>query len=336
MEVVAQAKKILLSGCMKEFVKAIYGQELRLLKDNGTEIQTNLTTAFRGASQVQSLGIGTSITGKHADVIITDDIVNIKDRISKAERDKTKTQYMELQNIKNRGGRFINTGTPWHKEDAISIMPNVTKYDCYHTNLITKEELSALRASMTDSLFAANYELQHIAESNAMFREPKFTSDTGAVNGGVGHVDAAYGGEDYTAYTIFRDAGETLYGFGKLWHKHVDDCLTDIKMEQQRHMAGTIACERNADKGYLAKELRRIGLIPRPYNEHMNKYLKIATYLRGEWQKIVWTEDTDPEFINQILDYSEDAEHDDAPDSAASNIRRIRQKTTYHNLDGGL
>ena len=32
---------------------------------------------------------------------------------------------------------------------------------------------------------------------------------------------------------------------------------------------------------------------------------------------------TDQEYINQICDYTEDAEHDDAPDSAASCLRLL-------------
>ena len=107
----------------------------------------------------------------------TEDIVNLKDRISKAERERTKTQYMELHNIKNRSGRFINTGTLWHKEDAISIMPNVRKYDGYSTGLIARDKLEELRQSMSDSLFAANYELKHIADKDAMFQNPQFTGD---------------------------------------------------------------------------------------------------------------------------------------------------------------
>jgi len=55
----------------------------------------------------------------------------------------------------------------------------------------------------------------------------------------------------------------------------------------------------------------------------MNKYLKISTYLRKHWKNIIFLEDTDPEYINEILDYTEDAEHDDSPDSAASIIRKL-------------
>ena len=85
------------------------------------------------------MGINGSITGKHFDRIFTDDIVNVQDRTSKAERDRTKIVYQELQNIRNRGGRIFNTGTPWHKEDCFSLMPNIERYDCYSTGLISKE-----------------------------------------------------------------------------------------------------------------------------------------------------------------------------------------------------
>lgn len=323
-EVLTQSQKIMKSGAMQKIVYDLYDTELQMLKENNSEIHTNLCTSTRGISQVLGLGIGTSITGKHADIVVTDDIVNLKDRISKAERERTKIQYMELQNIRNRGGRFINTGTPWHKEDAISIMPNVKRYDCYSTGLITRDKLEELRQSMSDSLFAANYELKHIADKDAMFQNPQFTKEGQLIYGGMAHIDAAYDGADGTAYTIFNKLSDgRIIGFGKRWDKHVDDCLGEISVYHKMLRAGSISCEKNADKGYLAKELRGLGYNVNPYDESMNKFVKISTYLRSNWKDIVWLEDTDPEYINEILDYSEFAEHDDSPDSAASLLRKI-------------
>ena len=236
-EVVAQARKILKSGAMGQIVFDLYETELKLLKENNSEIHTNLCTSTKGISQVVGLGIGTSITGKHADIVVTDDIVNLKDRISRAERERTKTQYMELQNIKNRSGRFINTGTPWHKEDAISIMPNVKKYDCYSTGLITRAKLEELRQSMSDSLFSANYELKHIADKDAMFKEPKFTADESLIYDGICHIDASYGGADGTAFTIIKERPDGSYiGFGKRWDRHVDECLSEIEIYRKRFL----------------------------------------------------------------------------------------------------
>lgn len=336
-EVMNQTAKILRTGAMREIARMLYGTDLILEKETANEIHTNLCTSTKGASQILGLGITTSITGKHADIVVTDDIVNIKDRISKAERERTKIQYMELQNIVNRGGRFINTGTPWHKEDAISLMPNVQKYDCYSTGLIDRQKLEQLRESMSDSLFAANYELKHIADANAMFTSPQFTDATGLIYGGLAHIDAAYGGEDSTAFTAFkRQPDGSLVGFGKRWEKHVDDCLPEILEIHKRLRLGSVACEKNADKGYLAKEMNKVGLPPFLYSETMNKFVKISTYLRKEWSNIRWLEETDPEYVNEILDYSEFAEHDDCPDSAASLIRRMETRATYNPVKGGI
>ena len=336
-EVISQTSKILKTAALQKVVSLLYGTDLIFEKDTANEINTNLNTSSKGASQLVGLGITTSITGKHADIVVTDDIVNIKDRISRAERERTKTQYMELQNIVNRGGRFINTGTPWHKEDAISLMPNVQRFDCYSTGLITREKLESLRHSMSDSLFAANYELKHIVDTNAMFKEPKFISDETLICGGLAHIDAAYDGEDSTAFTAFkRQSDGSLVGIGKIWRKHVDDCLPEIKAIHRRLLLGSVACEKNADKGYLAKELAAQGFLPFLYSETTNKFVKISTYLRREWDNIRWLEETDPDYINQILDYSEFAEHDDAPDSAASLIRRMEKEVRYNPVKGAL
>lgn len=337
-EIIKQTSKILQSDYFQFMIADLHDDiDFKFIKNTDSEISTNLPTSTRGASQLLGLGIGTSITGKHADIVITDDIVNLKDRISKAERERTKIQYMELQNICNRGGRFINTGTPWHKEDAISIMPNVKRYDCYSTGLITREKLEQLRQSMSDSLFAANYELKHIADKDAMFKNPKFTDEKELIYGGLSHIDAAYDGADGTAFTILNRLKDgRIIGFGKRWDKHVDDCLNEIGVYHKLLRAGSISCEKNADKGYLAKELRGLGYHVNPYSESMNKFLKISTYLRSNWGNITWLEDTDPEYINEILDYNEFAEHDDSPDSAASLIRKMETRAKYNPVKGGI
>lgn len=337
-EVMTQAQKILSSWVMQEITRALYGCYIVFNKSNNSEIHTNLCTSAKGVSQIVGLGIGTSITGKHADIVVTDDIVNLKDRISRAERERTKIQYMELQNVCNRGGRFINTGTPWHKDDAISGMPNVKRYDCYNTGLIARDKLEELRQSMSDSLFSANYELKHIADKDAMFKEPKFTAEENLLYNGIAHIDAAYDGADGTAFTVMHKLADgRIIGFGKRWDKHVDDCLADIAVYHERFHIGTIDCESNADKGYLRKEIRGMGLPVHGYHESMNKFVKISTYLRKNWKNIVWLEETDPEYINEILDYNEFASHDDSPDSAASLLRKMSRKNGVNtDFTGGL
>ena len=324
-EVIKLTNKILKAPVMQHIVKKIYSKELIFVEESSVSITTNLMTAPKGASQLLGAGIKTSLTGKHADLVFTDDIVNVKDRVSKAERDLIKLQYQELQNIKNRGGRIFNTGTKWHKQDAIEeLMPNKKIYNCYETGLINRETLEKIRQSMTPSLFAANYELKHIADEDALFKNPIFTKNNKLLENGIGHIDASYGGTDGTAFTIAKKQKDgKIIMLGKRWNKHVNLCLGEIKALYDFYKVGTLYCERNADKGYLKDELLKQEFVADDYYESMNKYIKISTYLLKEWNNIEWVEETDPDYINEVLDYTENAEHDDSPDSAASIVREL-------------
>ena len=330
-EMLGMVSKILRSQIMSDISNALYGHGLQIVTESQTHLSTNLWTSPMGAPQLLGMGIKSSITGKHAWYVITDDICNKDDRESRAERERTKRQYDELQNIRNRGGRIINLGTPWHKDDVFSKMPNIRKFDCYTTGLISKEKLEELRQSMAPSLFAANYELKHIASSEVIFETaPRFTDDATKLRDGVAHVDAAYGGNDYTAFTCGRRDwdNDMMYLYGKLWHKPVDKVMDQIIDESRRLMCEPIKCEDNGDKGFLKKEFFRRGAYAACYTEHMNKFIKIVTFLKKWWPKIVFLEGTDPEYIDQILDYTENAEHDDAADSAACVCRILEHG--YH------
>ena len=332
-EVIKQVQKILNDAHTQYIVQCIYGVNFKLTVQTANEISTNLSTDVKGSSQLIGIGTGGSLTGKHYDRIFTDDIINLQDRISKAERDRTKLVYQELQNIKNRDGRIFNTLTPWHKEDAAMLMPDPEKYDCYQTGLIDKEELEKIRQSMSPSLFAANYELQHIASENALFEtSPKFFNDPGKLRDGIAHIDAAYGGEDYTAFTCGKREGDVIYMYGKLWQNHIDTALERILEDCKRLMCAPIYCEDNGDKGFLGKEIRRLSpdTPVRIYHEKENKFAKIASFLRKWWNNIVWLEGTDAEYLAQVMDYTEDAEHDDAPDSAACVCRALDRLQTVN------
>lgn len=326
-EVIRQVKMLLRTDALRHLSRLIYGAEVELNRTDMFSVQLSSYAALRGAVQLLGLGSGGSLTGKHADIVITDDIVNLSDRMSAAERRRTRQVYQELQNIRNPGGRIINTGTPWHPEDAISLMPNIRRCDCYHSGLLSEEAILRLRRSMSPSLFAANYELRHIASEGALFSVcPPMDADPALLRDGVAHIDAAYGGEDFTALTCARLHGDRLILYGRLWQRHIDQVMDEALADCQRLMCGPILCETNGDKGYVAREMRRRGAEVRPYDEHMNKHVKIASYLRKWWPHIAFAWGTDQAYVNQILDYTAQADHDDAPDSAACLIRLLDRR----------
>ena len=335
-EIIKQVQKILQDPHTLYFVQTIYGVNLKLTVKSSTEVNTNLSTDIKGTSQLIGCGIGGSLTGKHYDLIFTDDIVNVDDRVSKAERERTKLIYQELQNIKNRDGRIFNTGTPWHAEDCFSIMPPAQRYDCYHPEIkkiISDAELEEIKTKMVPSLFAANYELRFIASEDIIFENPQTGADPALCQNGLMHVDAAFYGEDYTAWSIMQRHGGKYYLYGRMRRKHVEDCYHLIQEDYERFLCGRLYNEDNADKGFVAKELRRLGMKVVTYTEHQNKYLKIVTHLRKIWKDLIFVEGTDPAFVQQICDYYEEAEHDDAPDTAASLARIMTMKSqTEHKL----
>lgn len=324
-EVMAQVRKMLESEDTRAISLAIWGVQVVLTTSTQNELSTNLTNDPRGSSQLTGMGINGSLTGKHYDIIFTDDIVNLKDRTSRAEREHTKSVYMELQNIRNRGGRIINTGTPWHVDDCFSIMPEAEKWD-YTTmpDVFTAEDAEQVKPRMTPSLWAANYELRHIPSDDVIFTDPQTGADQSLVENGEGQVDAAYYGEDYTAFSAMNRHGGKVYVYGRLWRKHVQDVQELVAADCKRLRVGRVHMERNADKGYAAAEMRKLGVRVADYTEKLNKHVKIVTHLKAAWPDVVFVEGTDQAYIDQVCDYTEDAEHDDAPDSLASLVQRAR------------
>lgn len=329
-EVITQVKNILMNAVTQELVKRIYGKTLFLTTSSATAITTSLVRTVKGTSQLLGMGTKSSLTGKHFERVFTDDIVNVDDRVSKAERDRTKLVYQELQNIKNRGGRIFNSGTPWHKDDCFTLMPNPKKWTWKDTGLISEAEAEDIKAHMTNSLFAANYELRHVAEDDVIFDNPQTGADPSMVEQGTSHTDAAYWGSDTTAFTIAKRHGDKIYVFGKMWEKHVDNCMDMIEMYHNQYNCGKMYNELNADKGYLAKQFRQRGMKVVSYSENENKYIKITSYLKFEWKNVVFVEGTDEKYIQQITDFNENAEHDDCADSLASLIRAFGGKKTQY------
>lgn len=325
-EMIRMVRKALESDTFRRLVFALYGKVITLDKVSTNEITTNLYRSASGSSQLLGIGIKSSITGKHAEIVITDDICNISDRISKAERDRTKLQYQELQNIRNRGGRIINTGTKWHADDVFSLIDNIDICDCYSTGLISDEKLKKIKDSMIPSLFACNYELRIIASEDVIFTNPQLNAPVDTIMNGTMHIDSAFYGEDYTAWGIMARHDGKYYLYGRMRRKHVDECYSDILEDYEKYCCNKIYNESNADKGFVARDLRKLGAKVILYAEKENKYIKIVTYLKAIWKDLIFVEGTDKEYIEQICDYFEDAEHDDAPDNAACLARLIYKK----------
>lgn len=170
------------------------------------------------------------------------------------------------------------------------------------------------------------------ASEGALFTTyPEYTDDESMLYDGIAHIDAAYGGSDGTAFTCAKktitEDGVKIYMFGKLRNQHIDTLMDVFMDDMNRFRCSPVYMERNADKGFVGREFHRKGQLVRLYDEHENKFKKIATFLRKWWPSIVFLKGTDKKYIEQIMAYNEGAEHDDAPDSAACICRVLDNRS---------
>lgn len=215
-ELINGVSKILDTPLFNTFVNILYPDinskgGFKKTTDTALSIDTNLNVNLSGEHQVRALGLGSPLTGKHAEFIITDDIVTTSDRESEAERYSTIAKYQELMNILSTNksfsnSRVLNIGTPWHEEDAFSLMqrglldkskrqeeleniPSKNRtneqneeirrlnmkrgmfvYNCYQTGLMTEEDIVWQRKTLNDDvLFAANYMLSLVSDDEKPF-----------------------------------------------------------------------------------------------------------------------------------------------------------------------
>jgi hypothetical protein len=340
----ANVVKTISAAFDKPLLKALFYEVHGVTPEKTVDGNGRLSFAFKTTAtpeaNLAAYGIGTAITGTHADVIIADDIVTLDDRVSEAKRNATKEYLKEvLANIADPDSVRIICGTPWHRNDAFSEIGKlceIKKYPIEEYSMLTPEEEAEKRRATSPFLWACNYSLEFISDESLMFQDPlwgPFDPESWRTMPVTAHLDAAYGGEDTCALTVM--AGDHVIGFSH--EGHVQGWYEAVAEKYRFYRCREILLETNSDKGYVAKDLRDLGLNTRTYAERDNKAIKISTYLYGAWRSLIWDEGTDPLYMNQILDYRPaGGGHDDAPDSAAVLCReraRNRGQASEETLD---
>jgi hypothetical protein len=291
----------------------------------------NFKTTRSPEGNLTPLGLESGITGLHFDKIVCDDIITIKDRISRAERERAKEMTREIAaNIiePDKGSAWI--GTPWHREDAWTVINqfcDILQYPLSKNNFIGKKAAEQKRLMTTPYLYAANYELKLGADESLLFSDPILGGCWDHTAHGVqGQLDTAFDGDHYNALTIAsptRKEGKVRWyqAVGFTYAGNVEDWEDKIVALYHKYHCVKLYVEKNADKGACAKRLAARGLRVVSYTESMNKDIKIGIHLYNVWRCVEWCQDTDDEYMAQVMEYKKGVEPDDAPDSAASLFR---------------
>jgi hypothetical protein len=209
-----------------EFIRGLYhdilGIGIKKTEDSDKRITLNTKLRVTPEANIMAYGITDSITGAHADVIICDDVINIKDKVSAAMRRQTEDAVHELSaNIidTNTKSKFIFLGTRWHRNDAWEIIAKISNIHAYPaskywTELFDAKELETKKAVLSPFLYAMNYELSFITDESLLFQDPAygyFDIETWRNRRVYAHIDAAFGGADYCALTIM--SGDNAIGW---------------------------------------------------------------------------------------------------------------------------
>lgn len=294
-------------------------------RDSALSIITK--TQITKEPNIACLGIGGSLTGAHYTKIFSDDIITLKDRISKAERKNTITFIKELANIATVDGNKVFTGTPWHPEDGWKNIPNAVKYPVGSIDIkgFTPEKLQEYKNQLGPSLYSSNYDLTHIADEDKLFGDPIYRKWPDRMKKISAWLDPSYEGAATTALSMIGISIEgNIHVRGWVWPEHVIERYTEIVECCIKNNCGSLYVETNGDKGYSKRDLSLMYPVVIGRNETANKHIKIVSFAKYNWSKLLFAEDCQPEYMNQILDYTEDADLVDAADSLASLIRELK------------
>ena len=317
---------------IQELFYDVHGRYPKTIIDRADRLVFDFKGSITKEGNLDAFGIETVPTGSHYDEILADDVVTIKDRFSRAEREKTKINLQEIVTNILEPGRFLRlVGTPWHPEDAWSLdgLPLPWRYTVHETGILTPKQIEEKRKTTSKAMFAINYELNHVTDEDSMFRDPVFEAwDAKRLRNIQAHVDARFKGTHYTALTIMGQRHDGRYQvYGQCYDKHIKDCCDDILGELARKDALILHIEDNPDKGWGAELFRRGGSgrwrapVVYDYHESMNKQKKIEGYISDFWGRLVFDNDCEDTYCEQVFDYRGE-EPDDAPDSLASLIRQ--------------
>ncbi len=288
-------------------------------------------------SQITGYGAGRRASNKFSGFLAIDDANKPADIYSDTLRNKVIQYYIGtlLSRLNNSNVPIINLQQRLHVQDLSGILISRYNYETIKRPLLVNgvcqlpKQYNAERLieiQLDELTFLAQYQQDPTEWINDAFKGVQWASDVEAqfIYNGISHIDKGFDGTDGTALTIGNEKNGIIYIFGKLWEgKHIDDCLNDISFYRQQYRSGTNFTEKNDDKGYLGKTFSNTAT----YQESMNKHFKIMTYLYPNWKRIKFIRGTDEVYIKQIQEYSEKALHDDAPDSAASFIRQLKERT---------
>lgn len=131
---------------------------------------------------VAAFGVGAASTGARADLLVCDDLVDVRSLHSAAERRRVRDYFHDnLLNLLEPTGRFWNLSTPWHPDDLNAHLKRNPAFSLFRRAVTPelespwpakwpREALERRQAEIGAASFARGYYLEPFVEGDAMIQ----------------------------------------------------------------------------------------------------------------------------------------------------------------------
>ena len=188
------------------------------------------------------------------------------------------------------------------------------------------EALREVEKSIGRKLFSALFQQDPLDVSERLFESNKF----GEVPKGTrlyAYLDPALGGTDYCSLSIGgvpsdQDDPKVFIRYGAIWKANLDETYETVEKLCKKYEVRTLFVESVQGQVAIANHLaKRLHTKKVPTTDA--KPIRIQNFVKVNWSNIYFSNECQTEYLNQILEYSEFAIHDDAPDSLAGLIQQL-------------
>jgi hypothetical protein len=275
---------------------------------------------------VSAVTIGTkSLRGRHPKRAILEDAVT-EDDTSEATRALVKKKYYEIMKLTQ---NVLVIGQPAHAFDLYADLRGLLKkLEVPHGSIPELDhDLEAMRAAGVDEKsIQASYFLKIISDGTTPFQDIKYLDRFPTGETAVAWIDPSFEGGDFTSLTILKQHLDGIAIVGFLYKQAWNHCLDKMLPHLGKFNVKRLGFEANSlgdQPVIMLRDLLKgtgIGVVGRKSTS--NKHAKIMN--AGAYAHLLHlSRESDPKYIQQVIQYEESAKNDDAPDGIASCLEWI-------------
>lgn len=184
-------------------------------------------------------------------------------------------------------------------------------------------EINSIRESVGEAVFQALYMQEPIDAVDRLFNNPQFEEGPAGIKNAA-YLDPAFGGSDFSAIAIGAYHDDLYYlTDGQIWRAPINVTYDKVEKLCKTNGICKLFVESNQAQIAVAEEFRRRGIIVGTLTNTVAKHIRIQNSVKLNWNNIRFSRSVSNDFLKQILQYSELAKHDDAPDALAGLISAL-------------